>query len=1080
MKSNEQEVAEVAESLRDLCGLLFSIWRRLAVGSPAFGLVGWGGGGHCDADVMNTATRRSGRGYRALLLGMVLLPGLRLSAAAETRYVSLAGSHAAPYTNWLTAATTIQAAVDASVAGDFIWVTDGVYRVGARVTPGGSLSNRIVITNDITLQSVNGRDFTVIEGVGPLGSNAVRCVYMSAGRLEGFTLTNGFTRTTGDLSRDRSGGGLHATNALVVNCRLAGNSAAYAGGGCRGGAMTDCMISGNAASNFGGGAYLCALAGCVLSGNEALYGGGASDSALSLCVLSNNLVRGAGTGGAAYLGSLSNCTAVGNAAYHGGGAHGSTLYDCTITRNSASNLGGGLLSCTAFNCTLSGNTAGGGGGAREGTLNNCVIHGNSATGDGGGLDNSTALNCTVTDNSAGNAGGGSASCVSLRNCIVYHNRAPLFPNAYQGNSYECCIWPHTLNDFGSLATDPLLLSFSHLASNSPCVAAGTLNTGVRFDVDGEPWGNPPSIGCDEPDPATATGSLAVVVRLETTQVVAGAAVRLVGEVTGVPAAVDWQFGDGQTLVDSAFAAHVWATAGTFQITFTARNATHPTGVLAFASIAVVGEAETATYVSTNSPHPAPPYNDWTNAARTIQEAVDAQHFFGGRVWVSDGNYADGVRVTPGGVSLNRLVVTNPVRIASVNGPSAAFILGQQAADPTNNVRCVFMRAGRLEGFSLVGGDTLAASAQYDLDLCGGGVNAPGGTLSNCVIAGNQCWRDGGGANFGLYYNCLFSGNLARTISGGVDWGVLFDCAIVSNRVGAGGMYGGGMGGGTAYRCRLTGNSAAQVGGAYFAALINCIVENSFNASGVPGAGAGRSHLWNCTIVSNGVGVMMGTWWENTIAYHNNVNFSGSASPFHCCTWPAPPPPGVGNITNAPLFIDAAAGNFRLQYLSPCIDAGMNGLWTVGASDLDDNPRVVGAAADIGAYEQPTDSDGDGLSDPWEQHYAGGLTNLIAGGDFDGDGLPDEDEQRAGTNPLDATSNLRLVAVDPNPAGAGVVVTWAGVEGRAYAVRSSTNAAERVPEIVQTNLAGVSPLNVYTDGVPTDAVRLYGVELQYPP
>lgn len=1025
---------------------------------------------------MNRSASRGHLESKKRFVLAVLLLSAPLLATAEVRYVAPAGGDVSPYTNWLTAATTIQAAVDASIAGDFIWVTDGVYRVGARVTPGGSLSNRVVITNDITLQSVNGPSVTAIEGAGPLGSNAVRCVFMTAGRLEGFTLTNGFTRTTGNQSLNCTGGGLHATNALIVNCRLEGNRAGHGGGGVRGGSLTNCVVAGNSASNYGGGAYFCGLGACLLSGNEALYGGGASDSALSRCVLSNNLARGTGTGGAAYLGVLSNCTVVGNTAYHGGGAHGGTLYDCTVTHNSASNLGGGLLSCTAFNCTLAGNSAGGGGGAREGTLNNCVIHGNSATGEGGGLDNSTALNCTITDNAAGSAGGGS-TLSSLRNCIVYHNRASLYPNTYYGYSYQCCILPHTLNDFGSLAVDPMLLSFSHIASNSPCVAAGTLNTGVRFDVDGEPWGNPPSIGCDEPGPASATGALVVAVRPETTQAVVGATVRLVGETTGVPGAVDWQFGDGQAATHSAFVAHAWTTAGTYQVVFTARNADYPSGVTSSVSIRILDADQTATFVSTNAPHPGAPYNAWTNAAHTLQEAVDAQVYFGGRVWVTNGLYAEGGRTTPGGVSLNRLVITNPVRVASVNGPSVTTIVGQQAADPTSNVRCVFMSAGRLEGFSLVGGATPAASSQKDLDLCGGGVNAPGGILSNCVIAGNQCWEEGGGANFGTYYNCVFSGNVARSFSGAVDWGVLFDCTVVSNRVTSTGTFGGGgIGGGSAYRCRLTGNAAAQVAGAYFAALVNCVVETSLNASGGPGAGVGRSHLWNCTVVSNGIGVMFGTHWENTIAYHNNANYSGSATPFQCCTWPHPG--GVGNITNAPLFLDAAAGNYRLQYLSPCIDTGLNGLWTTGTTDLDGQLRVVGGTVDLGAYEMPADSDGDGLSEPWEQHYAGGLTNLFAGGDWDGDGSLDEQEMRAGTDPADAASVLRLVAADVQPDGAGVIVQWASEPGRVYALRGAPYAVAGLPGVLQSNLAAVAPVNVFTAAA-LDAVQFFRVELQVP-
>ena len=62
-----------------------------------------------------------------------------------------------------------------------VLVNDGTYDTGGG-TAGKNCSNRVVITKDIIVKSVNGPENTIILGKGPLGSSAVRGVYMSAGR----------------------------------------------------------------------------------------------------------------------------------------------------------------------------------------------------------------------------------------------------------------------------------------------------------------------------------------------------------------------------------------------------------------------------------------------------------------------------------------------------------------------------------------------------------------------------------------------------------------------------------------------------------------------------------------------------------------------------------------------------------------------------------------------------------------------------------------------------------------------------------------------------------------------------------
>src|SRR5262249_53862468 len=51
----------------------------------------------------------------------------------------------------------------------------------------------------------------------------------------------------------------------------------------------------------------------------------------------------------------------------------------------------------------------------------------------------------------------------------------------------------------------------------------------------------------------------------------------------------------------------------------------------------------------------------------------------------------------------------------------------------------------------------------------------------------------------------------------------------------------------------------------------------------------------------------------------------------------------------PQFVNLAAGDLHLQSSSPCVNMGNNS-YAPGATDLEGNPRIVGANIDLGAYE----------------------------------------------------------------------------------------------------------------------------------
>ena len=320
-----------------------------------------------------------------LLLTAVLFAFVSTNALSAVLYVDLNGGNPVPpYTNWSTAAITIQDAIDSASSGDDVLVTNGVYGMGGRVVY-GLLTNRVVVDKAITVQSVNGPTVTLIEGHQMPGTtngdSAVRCVYLTNNAiLVGFTLTNGATRTSGDSIQEQSGGGAwcESIGAVVFNCALQGNTAYFGGGGIYNGSAINCVLGGNNSKSLGGGAYNCMLLDSTLFQNSTVSnGGGAYGGSLYYCALSNNS---ANYGGGAAYSVLDNCALMSNSAPTSGGATVNTaLNGCILTGNLAGFEGGGAIGCAMNDCQLTNNSAYFGGGVAFSTLTDCILAQNSAS-----------------------------------------------------------------------------------------------------------------------------------------------------------------------------------------------------------------------------------------------------------------------------------------------------------------------------------------------------------------------------------------------------------------------------------------------------------------------------------------------------------------------------------------------------------------------------------------------------------------------------------------------------------------------------------------------------------------------------
>lgn len=413
-------------------------------------------------------------------------------------YVSPSGSDTFPYTNWSTAARSIQSAVSVAEAGDTVLVADGTY----------TLLSQVFVDRGITI----------------LGTNAGAAVVNGANTCRGFYVTDPNTVIQG---------------LTITNCRSAMVNSNNCGGGVyfvNGGTIRDCTVVGNVATGTapnggygyarGGGIY-CAVTGrienCRVVGNSAIggesSGGGiycVGSVVVTNCDVTRNLARGGiqwfyygqgglGGGAVALNGArieacrISNNVTEAQSSMYAGGSIGSGVYCASATVSRcviAGNVG------ISGNYASRGDSFAAGAGAylgNGGRLENCLVVNNVATGIymyadafGGGVyayGSAEVVNCTIAGNrihpgqGADNyAGGGLYATYGpvIRNTIVHGNTGGYrgYDNWYTYNNVTmsyCCTIPGA-SGTGNIGADPRLADVAagnaHLLADSPCIDRG--------------------------------------------------------------------------------------------------------------------------------------------------------------------------------------------------------------------------------------------------------------------------------------------------------------------------------------------------------------------------------------------------------------------------------------------------------------------------------------------------------------------------------------------------------------------------------------------------------------------------------
>lgn len=343
------------------------------------------------------------------------------------------------------------------------------------------------------------------------------------------------------------------------------------------------------------------------------------------------------------------------------------------------------------------------------------------------------------------------------------------------------------------------------------------------------------------------------------------------------------------------------------------------------------------HVDAGSTHPTPDGTTWSKAFSTIQAAVSVSHS-GDLIWVAEGTYNGPVTMKIGTQMYGGFAGNESLLVDRDFAVFRTTITGQ------GSTTCVTMNENTiLDGFVIANG--------YADELANGSgvlaIQKTGVHIRNIVFTGN-------------------SGGFGAAIYAGFSTVGVSNCVMINNTAAYGPVAYAIFSTLTMTNCSASGNTTTELGGGVQAAgatisVFNSVLWNNGAVEVLTSLNGNDVHLDHCVVRE---------LQNQTLTYTRE----------DCL------------VNEDPLFFNATLFDLRLREDSPCIDAGLEFL----SPDIRNIERPQGLGTDIGAYEflenDPTDSDGDGISD------------VIEGTDDpDGDQIPnylDEDSDENGVSDSD--------------------------------------------------------------------------------